>query len=118
MITMATKAVKKDKKPRTPTIHGKEMVLNENKLAEILERRGMEYKELWERVIDKYKLDLTYKGFMSLLRNRATWKLLYSHAITDILLISYMDIFEVIDVDIVAEKEKREKWKEKYQNKE
>lgn len=116
MSTMAKQKVVKEKKPRTPTIHGKEMVLNEKKLAEILERRGMEYKELWERVIERYKLDLTYKGFMSLLRNRATWKLLYSHAITDVLLINYMDIFEVIDVDIEAEKEKREKWKEKYQN--
>jgi hypothetical protein len=105
-----------EKKERTPTIHGKEMKLNENKLKEILDRRGMEYIELHDKVQKKYGLDLTYKGFMSLLKNRSTWKLLYAHAISDILLINYMEIFEVVDVDFDKEMKKREKWKA-YKNK-
>lgn len=106
-----------EKKERTPTIHSKEMKLNEGKLRDILDRRGMEYIELWEKTKSKYGLDLTYKGFMSLLKNRSTWKLLYAHAISDILLINYMEIFEVVDVDVEKVKKERREFKEKYQNK-
>jgi hypothetical protein len=107
-----------EKKERTPTIHKKDMVLNKDKLKEILDRRGMEYIELHDKlagVNSKYGLDITYKGFMSLLSNRSTWKLLYAHAISDILLINYMEIFEIVDVDVEKEKVKKKKWKEKYQ---
>jgi hypothetical protein len=100
---------------RTPTIHSREMKLNEGKLKDILDRRGMEYIELHDKVKKKYGLDLTYKGFMSLLKNRSTWKLLYAHAIADILLINYMDIFEIVPVDIEKAKKAKEEWKEKYQ---
>lgn len=99
---------------RTPTIHEKEMVLNENALKELLNIRGMAYNELWDKCINKYGLDITYKGFMSLLKNRSTWKLLYAHAIADILLVQYTDIFEVVDIDVNKEKIKRKKWKERY----
>jgi hypothetical protein len=101
---------------RTPTIHKKEIVLDKEKLGEILDRRGMEYTVLHEKVQDKYGLDITYKGFMSLLSNRSTWKLLYAHAICDILLIGYTEIFDIVDVDFDKEMKKREKWKE-YKNK-
>lgn len=104
-----------EKKERTPTIHEKEIKLNKDKLKEILDRRGMEYMELHEKVQDKYGLDITYKGFMSLLSNRSTWKLLYAHAISDILLINYMEIFDIITVDVEKVKKAKEKWKEKYQ---
>lgn len=102
---------------RTPTIHDKDMHINKNKVKEILDRRGMEYKELYDKAYKRYGLDLSYKGFMSLLSNRSTWKLLYAHAIADILQISYLDIFDVVDVDVEKAKREREVWKEKYQNK-
>jgi len=100
---------------RTPTIHEKEMLLNKDKLKKILDNKGMEYIELHERIAEKYGLDLSYKGFMSLMSNRSTWKLLYAHAIADILNVNYMEIFEVVDVDVEKVKKAKEKWKEKYQ---
>lgn len=104
-----------NKKPRTPTIHKKEMILNKKNLKDILDRKGLGYTELHSNLFDKYGLDLTYKGFMSLLSNRSTWKLLYAHAIADVLHIDYTDIFEVVDVDKDKVLEAKEKWKEKYQ---
>lgn len=103
-----------EKKERTPTIHKKEMLLNKDKLKEILDRRGLEYIGFHDKLTgenSKYGLDLTYKGFMSLLSNRSTWKLLYAHAICDLLLINYTEIFELVDVDFDKEMKKREKWK-------
>ncbi|MER2007463.1 MAG: hypothetical protein ABS939_08415 [Psychrobacillus sp.] len=102
---------------RTPTIHKTEIMLNKRKLADILYHRGMEYTELHRKIVDKYGLDISYKGFMSLLSNRSTWKLLYAHAISDILLIDYMEIFEIVSIDVEKVKKAKEKWKEKYQNK-
>lgn len=101
-----------EKKERTPTIHEKEILLNKDKLKEILDRRGMEYIELHDKVACRFGLDITYKGFMSLLSNRSTWKLLYAHAISEVLQINYMDIFELVDIDFEKELQKREKWKE------
>lgn len=103
---------------RKPTIHKKEIILNKNKLKEILDRKGLSYSEFHDKLSDgngKYGIDLTYKGFMSLLSNRSTWKLLYAYAIVDMLNIEYDDIFELVDVDIEKAKRERKKWKEKYQ---
>jgi hypothetical protein len=102
----------KEKKERTPTIHKYEMIINQDKLGEILDRRGMEYIEFHDKMAKKYGLDLTYKGFMSLLKNRSTWKLLYAHAICEMLHINYMEIFEMVEVDFEKEMAKREKWKQ------
>lgn len=88
------------------------MVLNKDKLKDILDRRGMEYIEFHDKLVNKYGLDITYKGFMSLLSNRSTWKLLYAHAIAELLQINYTDIFEMVDIDFEKEMQKREKWKQ------
>lgn len=101
---------------RTISLHKKDIILNREKLKRILDNRGMGYIELYEKVLDKYGLDLSYKGFMSLLSNRSTWKLLYSHAITDVLNINTNDIFDVVDVDIEKKKKEKEKLYEKYRN--
>jgi len=102
------------------TIHKKEIIINKSKLKEILDNnlldgRGLTYSELYERVVEIYGLDLSYKGFMSLLQNKSTWKLLYAYAIAQTLSVSIMDIFELIDVDTDKVFKDREKWKEKYQ---
>lgn len=104
-----------EKKKRTPTIHKKEMLLDKEKLKAILDSKAMEYIELWDKVVNKYGLDLTYKGFMSLLSNRSTWKLLYAHAIADVLNIDYTEIFEVVDIDVKQVAQSKEEWKQKYQ---
>lgn len=108
----------KSKKLRTPTIHKKEIFINKDKLKMILDSRGLEYIEFHDKLTrrdSEYGLDLTYKGFMSLLSNRNTWKLLYAHAICDTLKVSYEDIFDLVDVDIEREKIIKKEWKEKYQ---
>lgn len=112
---MMTKRKSKPKILRTPTIHKKEMLLNKDKLKDILDKRKMEYIELHEKVVDRYGLDLKYKGFMSLLANRSTWKLLYAHAIADVLNIDYTEVFDVVDINVEEVAKAKQEWKEKYQ---
>lgn len=107
-----------EKQYRTPTVHGTEIIINNSKLKEVIDRRGMTFTELHDKMQRKYGLDLGYKGFMSLLKNRSTWKLLYAHAMSDILLINYTEIFDVVDVDVEKVKRQKEEWKEKYQKEE
>jgi hypothetical protein len=105
---------------RTTILHKTDIRLNKDKLKEILDSKGLGYIELHEKVSDpngKFGLDITYKGFMSLLSNRSTWKLIYAHAITDILNISTSDIFDIVKVDTEKLAKEKEEWKEKYQNK-
>ena len=79
--------------------HKKDIKLNREKLQEILNSQKMGYIELHEKTSQRYGLDLQYKGFMSLMSNKSSWKLLYAHAIADVLKINYNDIFEIVDVD-------------------
>ncbi len=102
---------------RTATIHEKEILLNKEKLRHIIESRNMDFIELHYTIQEKYGLDLQYKGFMNLIDNRSTWKLLYAHAITQVLGIDYMDIFEVVDINVEKVKIDKERWKEKYERK-
>jgi hypothetical protein len=103
---------------RTVTLHKTDIVLNKGKLKAILDRKGMGYIELYERISgdgSAFGLDISYKGFMSLLSNRSTWKLIYAHAITEVLYINTNDIFDVIKVDTDKLAKEKEKWREKYQ---
>ena len=102
---------------RTVTLHEKDIIINRDKLKKQLDSRGMGYIELHEKIVSVYGLDLTYKGFMTILSNRATWKLLYAHAITDVLNVGITDVFDVIDIDIEEKAKEKKKWQEKYQNK-
>jgi len=104
------------------TVHGKNIILNRNKLKSILDSKkvddkGMDFSELHRRIVSQYGLDLSYKGFMSLTENRSTWKLLYAYAIADVLDIGIDDIFEVVEVDIDRAIKEKEDWQEKYQKK-
>lgn len=93
-------------------------MLNKDKLKDIIDRKGMGYIELYEKVVNLYgenSIDITYKGFMSLLSNRSSWKLLYAYVIIDALGVSVNDIFDLIDIDIEKKIKEKEKWKEKYQ---
>lgn len=100
---------------RTVSLHKKDIVLNKDKLKDVIDKRGMGYTELYDKVVNAYGLDITYKGFMSLMSNRSSWKLLYAHAITDVLNVSTNEIFDIIDVDINRKIKEKEKWKKKYQ---
>lgn len=102
---------------RTVSLHKKDIVLNRENLNKILEKRGMTFVSFYEKVSDRYGLDLTYKGFMSLMSNRSSWKLLYAFAMTDVLNISVKDIFDVVDVDIEKKIKEKEEWKDKYERK-
>lgn len=100
---------------RTVSLHEKDIILNKNKLKNILDKKGLSYIDFYAKVIDIYGLDLSYKGFMSLLTNRSSWKLLYAYAMTDVLNIEIKDVFDVIDVDIDKKAKEKEEWKRKYQ---
>ena len=98
------------------TIHKTDMQLNKYKLKCILDDRKIEYKELHQMVCDKFGLDLSYKGFNTLLMNRASWKLLYAHAVADVLNLAIVDIFDVVEINVEEKAKKLEEWKKKYQN--
>lgn len=104
------------------TIHRKDILINRSKLRNLLDNnkidnKGMDYLELHRRISEKYGLDLSYKGFMSLLQNRSTWKLIYAYAIADVLNVEIDEIFEVVDVDVDKVVKEKEEWIKKYQKK-
>ena len=101
---------------RKISLHKTDIILNRKKLRYVLDKQGMSYDELHERVKKAYGLDITYKGFMSLLSNRSSWKLLYAHAITDVLGINTNDIFDIINIDTDKKLKEKKEWQEKYQN--
>lgn len=100
---------------RNIMLHKKDIVLNKKKLKAILDRQGIDYTELHERVVDTFGLDLTYKGFMSLMSNRSSWKFLYAIAIIDVLKVDKYEIFDIVDVDIDKKIRQKKEWMEKYQ---
>lgn len=106
---MATK-----KKDLRDTIHETDIILNKDALANILLKKDLEYAELHEAIVDAYGLKLSYKGFMSLVSNQATWKLLYAWAVCEVLKVSIADIFTPIKVDIDKKVEEKEIWNERY----
>lgn len=97
------------------TIHKKDIILDREKLKEILDSRGLEYIELYTRVTDTYGLDISYKGFMSLLQNRVTWKLIYAYAIVTTLKLSILDIFVLVEIDVDKVRKEKREWKRKYE---
>lgn len=103
-------------KGRSSTIHGKDMVINKIKLKNILDQKGLGYNELHLKIVDKYQLDLTYKGFMTLLANKSSWKLIYAWAIVDVLFLSMEDVFDIIDIDVEQKAKDIEIWKDRYQH--
>lgn len=95
-------------------INNKEMLLNRDKLKSVIDKRGMDYISLHKKVEDSYGLNLSYKSFMSILSNRSTWKLIYAHAISDVLNLNIYDIFEIVEVDVEKKKIEKQRFKEKY----
>lgn len=107
MTTLASK-----RKPYT--IHEKDIKLDRDALKMVLDSKSMEYIDLYYMVCDEYGTDISYKGFMSLLKNRSNWKLIYAWAIADVLSVDMKSLFEVVKVDIPATIKEKEKWNEIY----
>lgn len=99
------------------TIHKTDVIINKQKLKEILDSQDMEYLQLQEKMRDDYGIDLKYKGFMSLLDNHSTWKLVYAWIICEILKVQMTDIFETVQVDVEKKKKEKELWKARYEKK-
>lgn len=97
-------------------IHEKEIMLDRDKLKNILDSKGIDYTQFHDEVTNGYGLDMTYKGFMNLLSNRSTWKLIYAWAIAEYLQVEIKDIFNMVEIDVSKAVSKRKKWEEKYQN--
>lgn len=103
------------KKSRTPILHQTEIMINRSILKDILDNRGLEYTDLYHMVVDKFGLDLSYKGFMSVIAGQATWKLLYAYAISDVLDVEIKDIFDLVPVDVDKMRDQKEHKRSKYQ---
>lgn len=100
---------------RKIALHKMDVVLNREKTKEIMDSQGMSYVELHNRMVEKFGLDLKYKGFMNLLTNNSSWKLLYAFALSETLHTDISVIFELVNVDINKKKKEKIEWKEKYQ---
>lgn len=90
-------------------------MLNRDKLKSLIDSKGIDYTDLYDKAVEVYGLDISYKGFMSLLSNRSSWKLLYAYAISDILNVKIHDLFDVVDVDVNKKINEKKEWREKYQ---
>lgn len=99
---------------RLVLLHEKDIVLNKDRLKKILDTKGIGYSDLFDMVVKKYGIDITYKGFMNLLDNRSSWKLLYAYAILDVLSIDIYKIFDIIDVDVEQKIKDKKEWNQKY----
>ena len=106
---MATK-----KKDIRDTIHETDIILNKEALANILLKKDLEYAELHEAIVDAYGLKLSYKGFMSLISNQATWKLLYAWAVCEVLKVDLTAIFTPIKVDVEKRVLEKIEWDKRY----
>lgn len=98
---------------RTFLIHTKDIKLNKDKLNDILDSQKMDYTELHDKISTQFGIKISYKGFMNILSNRNSWKFLYAYALCELLKVNYNDIFELVDVDVDAEREERRKMKER-----
>jgi hypothetical protein len=87
-----------EKKHRSPIKHKTEIKINKKKMKAILDCKGLEYMDLYNQIVAQFGLDLSYKGFMSIVAGKATWKLLYAYAVIDVLNVQIMDIFELVEV--------------------
>lgn len=100
---------------RKITLHKTDIILDKDKTKEIMEAQGLSYADLHHKMVEKFGLDLKYKGFMSLLSNNSSWKLLYAYALSETLHTDISELFKVVNVDIDKKKKEKEEWKEKYQ---
>lgn len=103
----------KNKKPYT--IHQTDVIIDRQLLTNILESRDMEFKDLHGKIVEEYGLDLSYKGFMSLIGNRSSWKLIYAWAMSDILNTDIKTLFTKQNIDVGEKIKEKEEWKKKYQ---
>ena len=101
-----------NKKPYT--IHETDIILNREELKKVLDSQEMEYIQLYDKAQKKYGLDMSYKGFMSLISNRSAWKLIYAWAIADVLNVDIKVIFNKVNVDVEAKKREKEEWNKQY----
>lgn len=105
---------------RLVLLHEKDIILNKDKLKDILSQRGLTFISVFEKMKEKYGIDIEYKGFMNLIDNRSSWKLLYAYALIDVLSLdssdkmSIDDLFTVIDVDIDKKIQQKKDWNKKY----
>ena len=96
-------------------VHKKDVAIKRELLKDLLKLKKMKHKTLYEKIVNSYGLDLSYKGFMALISNRSSWKLLYAWAICDVLGVELERLFEIVDVDIEQKIKEKQEWKEKYE---
>lgn len=86
-------------------------------LEEILKLKGWTYKELLER-LGYYGIQLQYRGFMSLIQNKVTWKLFYAMALAEVVETTIENLFKIVyysEEDIKRMQEEYERSKQEYE---
>lgn len=75
--------------------HKLEARMNKEKFKMYLERKDMNAKQLWEKIVDEYGIHIKYRGFIALINKQNLWKLTYAYVICEALEIDIKDIFEL-----------------------
>lgn len=100
---------------RKHTIHKTDVVLDRESLDSVMFSKDLDFVGLHDSLVTGYGIDLTYKGFMSLISNRSSWKLIYAVVLIDYLGVELDSIFHMIDIDIDKKLEEKRAWVKKYQ---
>jgi hypothetical protein len=81
-------------------IHNKiDMVIDKHKLDELMDKRGFgQYKEVWQKIVERHAIGLNYKSFMNLLSNLVTWRLVYAYALSETLGVTMYDLYKIVPV--------------------
>lgn len=73
----------------------KEMILDKEKLNQLLHENKLNNLQLLQTLHDKHGIELSYKGFNSLINNHNSWKLVYAYALCDVLNIKIEELFKI-----------------------
>lgn len=74
------------------------ILVKEQLLRELTEKKGWTLVELNNQAGEKYGYKFDYRSFMSLVRNDNAWKILYAWAVSDVLGVSMYELFEVVKI--------------------
>lgn len=75
-------------------------VLDKDGLKSIIRSKNMNFSELHRAIEEKYKLGISYRGFMALINNDSSWKLIYA--------LSIINILNIKDINSIFKIEKTE----------
>lgn len=69
--------------------------INRDVFKSLAKLNGITQLEIVEILSVRYRIDISYKGFNSLMTNKASWKLMYAMALSEILDTPITELFKL-----------------------